>query len=87
MNLIDKHSAILRFYNATSEIKADVITDIPADRYHVLASMEYKELCKPFIIKDLQAGNSIGQLMRKYNLSQSIIRYIGFKIGLLQYNK
>ena len=87
MDLIDKQAAILRFYNATAETEVQVVTDIPAERYHVLASMSYKELCKPFVIKDIKAGHSRGQIMQKYRLSASTVRYIGFQLGILKYKK
>ena len=74
--------AVIRFYNLIAGETCEDITEIPEDRLLVLADISYVELCRPFIVRDLEKGLSRKLLSERYGISESVIRTIGFHAGI-----
>ena len=80
-----KFKSMLRFYNAIMKAhdlqEAEEVSDIPIQALRVLSHMSHRDLCKPFILIDIERGMSRPACSIKYGLSEAIIRNIGYHSG------
>jgi len=72
---------LLAFYvHVTGEL-AESISDIPDDKIEFLSALEYSTLIRPFVVKSLREGMSMGECANKYRVTKNVIRGIGRKVG------
>lgn len=73
---------IVLFYNSMSGRAASTIEEVPSLQIKIIASFEYEELARPFIIADLRKGLTQVQISHKYDVTRAVVRGIGKKIGI-----
>lgn len=81
MKIAQVEESMLRFYSVMIGRQVESISEIPSPALELLTSLDYCELIKPFIIKDLESGKSTQQISIKYGVTQHKIRGIGRNSG------
>lgn len=73
---------MIRFYSHVSGIEIDKIEEIPAGAMKIFNAMSYLDLCKPFIVIDLQQGAGQRRVVQRYKVKRSQVRSIGKEFRL-----
>jgi len=71
--MINKRQAALELYNNLTDQKLE---ELPAESWKVFKHMSYKDIAKPLIILRRLKGQKLGQIKRRFDLSERQIVYI-----------
>lgn len=77
-----RHAAIWRqFYAAITGIHVVKLSEIPTDVRVFMSGLEYHEMVRPMVIKDLRNGVAISVIADVYGLTRQTVYRIGKKYG------
>jgi len=83
MKRLDLYRVFLEVYNLISGNNIEEIDDIPMSAMFFLQDLEYNQLVRPLIHRDMmQRGITPGHAAKIYGVSKSFCYRIGCKIGL-----
>lgn len=72
---------IVRYYNEIAGTNVLTYDEIPEQAQVFLSGIEYRDLIRPFVLKDLRKGLEPKIISLRYRIKRSTIRGIGRQFG------